>query len=76
MLREKIESVAAAGRIKVMQQFRGLLYNIEAMQLPSDGEAYTAFYFLASTPPCCRGQIRHQLLELQPIGGGVLRRYL
>ena len=51
MLREKIESVAAAGRIKVMQQFRGLLYNIEAMQLPSDGEAYTAFYFLASTPP-------------------------
>ena len=34
-----------------MQQFRGLLYNIEAMQLPSDGEAYTAFYFLASTPP-------------------------
>lgn len=33
-----------------MQQFRGLLYNIEAMQLPSDGEAYTAFYFLASTP--------------------------
>lgn len=51
MLREKIESVAAAGRIKIMQQFRGLLYNIEALQLPSDGEAYTAFYFLASTPP-------------------------
>lgn len=55
MLREKIESVAAAGRIKVMQQFRGLLYNIEAMQLPSDGEAYTAFYFLASTPPLLPG---------------------
>ena len=51
MLREKIASVVEQGRIKVMQQLHGLLYNIEALPLPSDGQAYVAFYFLTSTPP-------------------------
>lgn len=51
LLREKIDEVMAQGKIKVLQQLHGMLYHIEALQLPSESEDYIAFYFVVTTPP-------------------------